>query len=285
MNTMQNVILSLQQNLYEINNQNACKISAAESSIKQCIQSLEQLKTMVIHNNFKSIQDEIQFFKNTKPQLVSLLIYHHEVYKIETQKPQGGQKILKKYLLNELKKINDYYKQNTDLYKYFRSNSTYLDNEYFVRGRNIVLANIDTFCYDSDQRFSTLQDYNIAKIISNQKLQDYLENEFKLIKNITLYYSQTTNSQVNHKSTIYWSGSKTALIELIYALHTAKCINDGKAELKQIAEFMENTFQIKLGQFNRVFLEIRARKMGRTKFLDVLKDELIKRMDIADDLL
>jgi hypothetical protein len=283
MNSMQDLILNLQRSLFEINKQNSCKIIAAEHSIKKCVQVLEQVKSEAISANFKPIEEEINFFKNVKPQLISTLIFHHEVYKIETQKPQGGQKILKKYLLSELKKINDFYKQNADLYKYFRSNSTYLDNEYFVRGRNIVLPNIDTFFYDSDQRFSTLQDYKLAKILSNQKVQDYLENELRLIKNMTLNHNQVNHSQVNHKSPIYWSGSKTALIELMYALHTTNCINDGKAELKQIADFIEQSFHISLGQFNRVFLEIRARKMGRTKFLDSLKEELIKRMDIADD--
>lgn len=284
MEAMQDIILNLQRNLHEIKIENTCKIIAAESSIKKCVQVLELVKASIIVRNFKSVQEEIHFFKNIKPQLVSLLIFHHKVYKIETQKPQGGQKILKKYLLSELKTIHAFYKKNADLYKYHRSKSTYLDNEYYVRGRSPVFTKMDSFFYDSDQRFSTLQDYKIAKIISNQKLQDYLESEIIAIKNPTIQQNKVTISQVNHKSPIYWSGSKTALIELMYALHTTNCINNGKAELKQIAEFIEQSFHISLGQFNRVFLEIRARKMGRTKFIDTLKDELIKRMDLADDL-
>jgi hypothetical protein len=48
--------------------------------------------------------------------------------------------------------------------------------------------------------------------------------------------------------------------------------NNGASDLKDIAEYFENTFNIDLGQYHRAFLEIRARKSDQTKFLNTLKE-------------
>jgi len=85
------------------------------------------------------------------------------------------------------------------------------------------------------------------------------------------------------RKTQKWTGSKVALIELIYALHTEGVFNQGASELKEVATFFEEAFEVDLGQFNRTFLEIRARKSERTKFLNTLKEKLILRMDDADE--
>ena len=41
-----------------------------------------------------------------------------------------------------------------------------------------------------------------------------------------------------------WTGSKVALIELIYALHTEGVFNNGAADLKNIAEYFEHTSKL-----------------------------------------
>ena len=48
---------------------------------------------------------EIDFFKNIKPKFTSKLIYYNAIYKIESKKPHGGERVLKKYLNNELEKL------------------------------------------------------------------------------------------------------------------------------------------------------------------------------------
>ena len=44
----------------------------------------------------------------------------------------------------------------------------------------------------------------------------------------------------------------------------------------------ETLFNIEIGDFYRIFLEIRNRKKSRTQFLDKLKDKIIKMMDELD---
>ena len=61
--------------------------------------------------------------------------------------------------------------------------------------------------------------------------------------------------------------------------------NNGAADLKDIAEYLEYIFEIDLGQYRRTFHEIRARKVDRTKFIITLNEKLLKRMDNSDELL
>ena len=68
----------------------------------------------------------------------------------------------------------------------------------------------------------------------------------------------------------------------MYALQRKGCFNNGQAEIKEIAEFFEQTMDIDLGNYYRTFQEIRIRKSGRTNFLDQLKTVLIQYMDEVD---
>ena len=69
----------------------------------------------------------------------------------------------------------------------------------------------------------------------------------------------------------------------MYAFHTKGVFNNGAADLKEIASYFEDIFQIDLGQYRRTFLEIRARKTERTKFINALEVTLKKRMDDSDE--
>ncbi len=82
-----------------------------------------------------------------------------------------------------------------------------------------------------------------------------------------------------------WTAPKVSLIELLYALHTEGVFNNGAADLKEIAEYFEHIFEIDLGQYRRAFLEIRARKNDKTKFISTLNEALLKRMENSDEII
>ena len=79
-----------------------------------------------------------------------------------------------------------------------------------------------------------------------------------------------------------WTESKVALVELIYALHSSKAINDGKSELNSLIALFEKIFNIDLGDYSRTFIDVRSRKKERARFLDFLKQHLLVRMDKSD---
>lgn len=258
-------------------------IKEAELSIKVLLSAVDKLKKFILRYKFKDDDEEIHFFKYLKPQFISRLIYHNRVFNIETKKPYGGEKVLRKYLNNELDKLKRFFDNNLDFYKYHRTNSTYLDHKYFIRGKHDIKLSLDTFYFEADHRFCTSHDYKVAKIIAHDLVQVYLEDEIASLGRKEM--KDNLKEENRSKPAVIWTGSKVALIELMYALHADGSLNNGKIELNAIADFFQKTFDIDLGQFNRSFLELRERKTGRTKFIDTLREKLIKRMDDADELL
>lgn len=257
------------------------QIKKCEQAIAIILKSINELKKLTIKNNFKSQSEEIQFFKEIKPQFTSKLIFFNRVYKIEMKKPNGGNKILKKYYNNELLKLKAFFDNELEFYQYYRSGSTYLDYKYFLRGKFDIKLALDSYYFETDTTFSTSHDYKVATILANDLLQLFLENKLIMLNN----NENSEKSQRKPNIKLTWTASKVALIELMYALHTEGAFNNGAVDLKEIAEYFEYVFEIDLGQYRRTFLEIRARKNDRTKFLATLNDSLQKRMDNQDDVI
>lgn len=257
------------------------QIKKCEQAITVILKSIYELKKAATKTNFKSKSEEIQFFKEVKPLFASKLIYFNLVYRIEMKKPNGGNKILKKYYNNELLKLKAFFDNELEFYQYFRSGSTYLDYKYFLRGEFDIKLALDSYYFESDMLFATSHDFKVATILANDLIELYLENQLLMLEN----NENSEKSQRKPNVKLTWTGSKVALIELIYALHTEGVFNNGAADLKDIAEYFEHTFEIDLGQYRRVFLEIRARKSDRTKFLTTLNDSLQKRMENSDDII
>lgn len=255
-------------------------IQRSENAVNIIINAVEKLKIIFEKEKTKSQEQEIDFFKNIKPKFTSKLIYYNAIYKIETKKPHGGERIVKKYINNELEKLKRYFDSNLDFYRYYRTGSNYLDVKYFTRGKFDIKLALDSFYFEADHSFSTSHDFKVAKIMAHDLIQVYLEDMLLMIEN----KEPREKSQVNHKLKQNWTGSKVALTELLYALHTEGVFNNGTSDLKDIAEYFENIFNIDLGQYHRAFLEIRMRKSDQTKLLNSLKETLIKRMEKTDDL-
>jgi hypothetical protein len=148
-----------------------------------------------------------------------------------------------------------------------------------VRGAIDIKLAIDSFYFEADQNFTTSHDFKLAKIMAHDLVQLYLEDKLRAID----YKALKEKSQLNHNSKLTWTASKVALIELLYALQSQSAFNYGRADLKEIMDHFEKTFNIDLGQYRRTFLEIRARKSDRTKFINTLRVTLKKRMDDSDE--
>ena len=270
----------LEHQLQLIENNEADIIKKAVLQVTVLHKSLSKLKEFIITYPFKSEGEEIYFFKHIKPAFVSRLIYYNNVYHIETRKPICGVKFLKKYLNGEINKLKNYFDNNQEFYTYYRTGSNYLDPKYFLRGQHDMTLHINSLYFDTDHRFSTSHDYKTAQILANNMLLEYLETALaEPDKNYTIM--QTTRNAPG--LALHWTESKTSLVELIYALHAQAVIDNGKADIKDIAAYFESMFHIDLGDYYRTFLELRMRKTGRTKFLDTMRENLAKRMDEQEE--
>lgn len=268
--TLQNLETSINNLEIEIDN-NLQRIETVISVITQC---LSEVKRYLLKAGFTDEDKEIRFFKNQKPIIVAKLIFYNTIYRIEVKRPHGGKETIKNYLRNELSNLKSFFDKNIDFYSYYRTNSTYLDHTYFVRGKHDIKLSLDTFYFETDHSFSTSHDFKAAKIIANDLLQDYLEDQ--LLKTVI-------GDKLEVLPKLKWTGSKTALTELIYALHSHSVFNNGNIDIKPIVKMFENNFNVDLGDFYHTFLELKSRKINKTKFLDNLKESLIRKIDEQDE--
>lgn len=255
-------------------------LKKAERSIYCISNSLKRLKEHIRGNKFVNQKDEILFFKQIKPSIYSKLIYFVKVFNIESKRPNGSDKSQKKYLHNELNKLEQFFFENLEFYQYIRNNMTYLDDKYFVRGKLDIRLFMDTFIYDADPEFSSSHDYKVAKIIANDLLNIYLNTELAIMERKD--HSTDHRNFIISKGKFTWTDSKAALTEFIYAVHAVKCINNGNIEIKEIADFLQSLFRIDLGDYYRDYLQIKCRQ-NQTKFIDTLKAALIKRINEQEE--
>lgn len=255
-------------------------IKKAEKSILITKKSLQALRKFVITNDFKNKSDEIYFFKNIKPKVYSKLIYSIKLFTIESKRPRGSNKSQVKYLNSQIDRLQSYFHDNLSFYHYYRRGATIFDEQYFLRGKIDLRLYPDTFHFLVDEQFSTSHDSAVATILAYDLLIVHLKQEIDKLENI----KKIPNIEgFQERTKLTWTAHKIYLIELIYALHSTDVINNGTVDIKDIAYFAESIFKIDLGDYYRAFLEIRMRKNGRTKFLDILKQNLIQRMDITDN--
>lgn len=233
---------------------------------------LKQINKWVKTFCFATKKDEIYFFKELKPSLVSKILYYKYILKIESTLPPG-KKGKRKHYIKALNKASLSGKENRDFYEYYRSRATYNDNNYFIRRPYKDIIRDHSMLLFFDSKISTSHDYHVASLISADMLINYLERKIDEIDNKsgTNNYGQPVNYS--------WSGTKIDLVELIYALKHAKLINNGNTDVKQLAAHLGKIFNIELeDSIYRIYQDIKIRKTVRTKFLNSLVDSLNQKL-------
>lgn len=275
------LIKKLNNELQIINSAEESLFAKAPKAIVLLENLFAELKSFISSYSFNDIEEEVYFFKEIKPQLFSKLIYYRKVYNIETIRPNGSLDSQKAHFNKELDHIKTFFDRNLDFYKYYRTGCTHFDKFYFARGKLDIQLNLDSFYFERDPLFSTCFDFKIAKILANEMLSIYLNEELAKLES---YSIQSTEMDVHIlRERLTWTGKKAELVEQIYAWEKANCFNHGNVTIKQLTEYIEYIFNINLGDYYHAFLEMRDRKGSRTIFLDKLIKFLNDRMDEADN--
>ena len=272
---MENKLLlkELHLKLNEIKNQNDGIITISNKSIIVCREYLLKLYESVEKSPFKNEEEEIYFFKNEIVFPLSMLVYFGKTRIFEIEFPKVDVVQQKKYIKKKIRRVNKFYAYNSDFIQYIDDKRKYLDRTYFTRV-NINYLNFSNtkLCYRSPKT-STSHDFLLAEY---RGLELYLNHLKQKLTGVKCQNYSLSESGMN------WTGSKTDLTELIYALHSSKVINNGVIDISEIASSMEMQFNIDLGDFYRTFISIRSRINQRTKFIETLKDSVTNLMEELD---
>lgn len=256
----------MQSQLNQIAHDHEDVIDRANESLLIIRSAINRLRDFIYDYQFFDTREEISFFKMIKPSFVSQYYYYDKVFLLKVNEPYGSKESLKAYYYKQLEVLHEFVKDNTEFYRYCWSKATNYDDKYFTRVEN-GLRNLE-----HDAKFSTGYDLILGKIMANQRVKDYLLDAIK----------ESDTEDLNIGTRLTWTGTKASLIELIYALHSVDSIDNGNADIKQIATSFEKLFDIKLGNWYRHFQEIRLRKNRRTNFIDQMQKKLEERLDDFD---
>lgn len=262
--------------LREISEHNITRIKSitdAELGVRIASNAIIQLREQVINHGFESIKEEIHFFKVVKPKIFAHLIFYTHIMDIELKGAISNPKDQKKYIRMKLDLFQKLFQDNIDFISYIQNESTHLDEFYFVRkSERIPIININ-YDYYLDPIFNTSHDHLVAMI-----------NAYKLITQHILKYRETNNIEYKSNSVLYWTDTKTSIVELIYALQGSGSINKGTAEIKDICHTFEEAFNIDLHDIYRIFHELTLRKSDRTKYMTKLEMDLATRLENIEGL-
>lgn len=238
---------------------------------------LSIIKARVLQDSFADEQQEIDFFKNIKPQILGKLIYYNKIFRIETTCPVSNGKIHQSYYENLLKSLKSEYKEsicNEDFYRYYRAGRTDRDHTYFRLGQINYHDGLKSGVFEIDLSFSTYYDNKIAYIIANELLYTYMLTKINPEENPDAIL---LNGDANKD--ISWTNSQNALIELIYALYASNSIAFGKIGIRKLALIFQVLFRTPLNDIHHSFHRMKTRAGSRTAFLDQLKISLEEYMD------
>jgi len=119
-------------------------------------------------------------------------------------------------------------------------------------------------------------------------LIQYIDVEIKCI-NLSNHLNPNKPDKISHKTIVTtWTASKRALIELIYALHQAECINKGSTPLKDLILLFSKVFHVSLPDFHSAINRMKERnpilpvKNSRAFFLDELTNEFNQKLESLD---
>ena len=238
---------------------------------------LGTIKAKVLQDGFIDERQEIDFFKNIKPQILGKLIYYNKIFRIETTCPVSNGEIHQSYFENLLKTLKLEYKEsicNEDFYRYYRAGRTDRDHIYFRLGQINYHDGLKSGVFEIHLSFSTYYDNKIAYIIANELLYTFLLTKINPEKNPdTILINGDANKDIS------WTNSQNALIELIYALYASKSIAYGKIGIRKLALIFQILFRTPLNDIHHSFHRMKTRAGSRTVFLDQLKISLEEYMD------
>lgn len=239
----------------------------ASQAVQILKQAIVELKSFCKTYQFVDTREEIKFFKEVKPVLVSQYLYQRGLWKALLADAYRDTARKLTYYTDAMHRLQDFAQRNDAFYHYCLSGASYYDEHYFTRQPQAAKS------VNQDDNFSTSHDMKLAKVLAYEMLREYF------VQTIQKLQSQPPGNA----RLMEWTAPKTAAIELIYALQASGAVNNGKTDIKLLMNYFERIFNINLGNFYRSFHEMTIRKGSRTTFLDSIRERLLQKLNERDE--
>ena len=213
-----------------------------ETRLKKIGESIGQLKRKLKAYAFAGPEEEIEFFKNHFPQLLSQQIYAREQMDLNCIGRIPSQRLRKELLTIKYERIDLFFKENAEFIRYYYSRSTYLDEAYFLCRNNDELRIKPNQQDGEDLAYCPAHATIVASLLAYSIILVDLERLLETNKQ----WSEDPKG-LQDQPQLTWTDSKLGLVELIYCLKEQGAFNGGQADIKTITHFFEKVFAVQLG--------------------------------------
>ena len=274
---IENIMSAFSENVDNLIHSGDSDLKKAESGIQLSVKTLSKLQKNVNKEDFEDPQSEIDFFRNIKPLPMSYHIYFSQIRNCEINLPKIGNSHKVRFLEKEIKKINQFFSENNSFVSYMEKGHTYLDHLFFsCHGKRDFSFNPNIHYYQYPE-FSTSHDMLWSQVQALYRYIHYIREKLEKIEP-----GSSSNFRERQPNLLVWSGTKTSLVEIIYALYFKGDINHGTADLKTIVAAFEDFFNIEIDNFYKTYGEIKSRKDPRTKYLHTIAAKLEAKINEED---
>lgn len=252
-------------------------LTCYEKSANATINCYNSIKNHLKENPFESKEDEIYFFKHIQPRIISKVHFYTLLYKHENKKNGistcKDRKSLCKKMLKQISLYNSEYQY---IITYYKSGKYNLGEKYFLRQFSDYPFVLEECIALIDKEYSTGYDLIIARYLAYEQYASFLHNEMECIAS----GSETPHLGVGGVffQNLQWTGTKTELIELMYALQSNGSLNNNQIKVKELAKMFEKIFQVDFGDYFHTFSEIKNRR-NPTLFIDNLKKASVRKIE------
>ncbi|MCU4176983.1 RteC domain-containing protein [Carboxylicivirga sp. N1Y90] len=275
---IQAILTEYEQQISQIKLNEFNPLSDIEKGIQISKIFIQRLRIKVQEGCLTSKEHEINFFKYIKPRIVGDLLYYCYLKEITHHRPVCTIYVLQEFLEKKLERFSHFLKKNFKCYAYYNSEGNKkCDEYYFVR----CYLKVEDYHYHPysmiDTNFATSKDYLFAEFRAHEKVIKYLEDELLKLKAQKKKTFKSLEQWLSH-SPFYWTDTKVAATELIYALASSGSINNGNVDIKELAKYVCLFFNIDKLEFYRIYSDLKIRE-NPAAFIDKLKANLRKRID------
>ncbi len=248
-------------------------LNLVDCRLQKITKTIDQIKEKLKTYPFKKMEDEILYFKNVLPKILSIYFYYRDKMEWERIARMGTDKARFSYHDRIFLQAENFRADNKIFCEYIRDEKTDMDDLYFLRNSPLNREiNYDVLRIEYPSTPPTRCEL-LAKYIAYTRLEIDSKNIIAG-KDESL---QPIKSTIKH---LKWTGKVIDLVELGNGLSETGSFNDGNASKKEIFDYLEVVFSVKIDKPYRAFHDLVRRKGSSTAFLDFMKQKLLERIDI-----
>lgn len=235
---------------------------------------MQKLKDYIVTYQFKSTDEEIDFFKVIKPKFQKQALYWVELAAIDTNDYSVSNKDKIVYYKQVIENMKGFFSKGTNnlFYIYYKQGHNHEDDQLFLRATDCTPLEAE-YTLDFDNRFCTANSSKFARFMAYEMVIDHLLGKIAILKNKGA--ESPRNNELPH---LVWSSGPTDLTELGRALYANGSVNNGNASIKDIMTVLQASFNTQAGNHYRIYNDMLLRKKDLTPFLNKLAGNLSDKM-------